>query len=218
MGKKVSMLAVALLLLLLMTWACKGKSSSAELVYTAPFEMGIAAGAFLPGSELQYNGLRDGMAEVYIKGQRALKQKADSLSWSGEVREGVRLDLESRVLWFDEATLHIGGTAQVTVNGAAIQAATPPQEAVLMFGNAPVAYTVKRGEAIPGTLLVYEGKTDEGAQLGGSGDYPYRKGGDSIVWAGALKENVWLQVNLRVGIYTDQTLAVAGLASLWIEP
>jgi hypothetical protein len=87
-----------------------------------------------------------------------------------------------------------------------------------MFGNAPVAYTVQKNGAIPGTLLTYEGKTDEGAELGGMDDYPYRKSGDSIVWTGAIKENVWLQLDLRVGVYTEQTLAVAGLASLWIEP
>lgn len=217
MGKKTSLLTVTLVLLLLATWACQDKSSSA-LVYTAPFELGIAAGSSLPGSGLQYSGVADGRAEVYINGQRALKQKADSLSWSGEVREGVSLDLESRVLWFDEATLHVGGTVKVTVAGAAIQSATLPQETALTFSNAPVAYTVKRGENIPGTLLTYEGKSDEGAKLGGTGDYPYRKGGDSIVWAGAIKDNVWLQVTLRVGVYTDQTLAVAGLASVWIEP
>ncbi len=217
MFKKTGLLVVTLTVVLLTMGACQDKSSSA-LIYTAPFEFGIAAGSFLPGAGLQYRGVADGMAEVYINGQRALKQKADSLSWAGEAREGVSLDLDSRVLWFDEATLHMGGTAKVTVAGAAIQSATLPQETALMFDNAPVAYSVKKGETIPGTLLIYEGKTDEGAKLGGTGDYPYRKGGDSIVWAGAIKENVWLQVTLRVGVYTDQTLAVAGLASVWIEP
>lgn len=217
MFKKTGWLVVTLAIVLLTTGACQDKSSSA-LIYTAPFEFGIAAGSFLPGAGLQYSGVADGMAEVYINGQRALKQKADSLSWTGDVREGVALDLSSRVLWFDEATLHMGGTAKVTITGASIQASTLPLAAALMFDNAPVAYTVKQGGTIPGTLLTYEGKTDDGAKLGGTGDYPYRKGGDSIVWAGTIEENVWLQVNLRVGIYTDQTLAVAGVASVWIEP
>jgi len=216
--KRPGLLAITLALVLLATGACGGKSSPGELTYEAPFTTGVTAGNFLPGTDLQYRGITDGMAEVYIKGQRALKQKADSLSWEGQVREGVSLDLGLRVLWFDESTLHVGGTAKVKVTGASVQAATPPERAALMFGNAPVAYTVKRGEAIPGTLLTYKGRTGEGAELGGTGDYPYRRAGDSIVWAGVIKENVWLQVNLRVGVYTDQTLAVAGLASLWIEP
>jgi len=217
MGKKAA-LWVAALLLSLMTWACGGRSSPEELFYTAPFEIGVTAGNFLPGTDLQYMGVTDGSAEVYIKGQRALKQRADSLSWEGGVREDVSLDLDLRVLWFDEAALHAGGKAKVAIARASAQAAEPPAEAPLAFSNAPVAYTVEKGEAIPGTLLTFEGKTEEGVRLGGTDDYPYRKGGDSIVWTGAIKENVWLRLDVRVGVYTDQTLTVAGLASIWIEP
>ena len=213
MFKRIVLLAVVLLT----TWACNGKSS-AELTYMAPFEVGITAGNFLPGTDLQYAGLADGIAEVYIKGQRALKQKADSLSWEGQVREGVSLDLDLRVLWFDESTLHVGGTAKVTVKEARVQAATLPGTTALTFGNAPVAYTLKKGDTIPGTLLTFKGKADEGAELGGTDDYPYRKVGDSIVWAGTIKENVWLELDVRVGVYTGQSLTVAGLASVWIEP
>jgi hypothetical protein len=93
-----------------------------------------------------------------------------------------------------------------------------PETTALTFGNAPVAYTLKKGETIPGTLLTFKGKADEGAELGGTDDYPYRKVGDSIVWSGAIRENVWLELDVRVGIYTGQSLAVAGLASVWIEP
>jgi len=218
MFTRTGLLAVMLTFLLLTTAACGGKSSPEELTYTAPFEIGITAGNFLPGTEVQYRGITDGMAEVYVKGKRALKQKADSLSWQGQVRDGVSLDLELRVLWFDESTLHVGGTAKVTVTGAHVQDATPPQEATLMFGNAPVLYTVQKGQAIPGALLTYEGKTDDGAELGGMDDYPYRKIGDSIVWAGAIRENIWLQLDVRVTVYTEQTLTVTGFASLWIEP
>jgi hypothetical protein len=218
MFNRTGLLAVILTLLLLSTGACVGRSLPEELTYTAPFEIGIAAGDFLPGTELQYQGIADDMAEVYIKGKRALKQKADSLSWEGQVRDGVSLDLELRVLWFDESTLHVGGTAKVTVTGIDAQATTPPQEAALMFGNAPVLYTVKKDRAIPGTLLIYEGKTDDGAELGGMDDYPYRKIGDSIVWTGALKENIWLRLDVRVTVYTDEILTVTGFASLWIEP
>lgn len=207
-----------LLLTLLLSGACKSKPPSAELSYTAPFEIGITAGNTIPGTDVQYRGVTDGMAEVIIKGQRALKQKADSLSWKGEVREGVMLDLDLRVLWFDETTLHVGKTAKVTIADPQVQAAELPETAPLTFGNAPVAYTVKKGETIPGTLLTYEGKTEEGARLGGTEDYPYRKVGDSIVWSGKLKENVWLRLDVRVGVYTDDTLTVAGLASLWIQP
>jgi hypothetical protein len=219
MTKNTGRLMAALVVMLLMAGACSGKSSSAALTYKSPFTISVTAGNFLPGTDVQYRDLtEDGLAEVYIGGQRALKQKADSLSWAGEVREGVSLDLELRVLWFDEATLHMGGTAKVTITGASVQASEVPEETALMFDNAPVAYTVKKGEAIPGTLLTYKAKTDEGAELGGTDDYPYRKGGDSIVWAGAIKENVWLRIDVRVGVYTEDTLAVAGLASIWVEP
>jgi hypothetical protein len=113
MFNRTALLAVTLMLVLLATGACDGKSSPEELTSTAPYEIGITAGNFLPGTELQYRGITDGMAEVYIKGKRALKQKADSLSWEGQVREGVSLDLDLRVLWFDESTLHVGGSSGV---------------------------------------------------------------------------------------------------------
>jgi len=215
--RDVLILALACMVMLALA-ACDGKSQD-ELSYTAPFEIGVTAGNFLPGTELQYVGLTpDNRAEVSIKGQRALKQKADSLSWEGEIGQGVWLELDLRVLWYDEATLHVGGTAQVTVSGIHSLADGLPQEAPLTLGNAPVAYTVKKGERIPGTLLTYQGKTDEGAQLGGTDDYPFRKGGDSIVWNGRIKDNVWLRLDVRLGVYTDATMAVAGLASLWIVP
>jgi len=218
MLKRVGLPFTVMLLILLAGGACNPKSSG-ELGYTAPFETGITTGNFLPGTELQYTGIAaDGRAEIYIKGQRALKQKADSISWQGEVSKGVAVELDLRVLWFDEATLHVGGTAKIDVTAANVRGGQVPEKASLTFGNAPVAYTVQKGETIPGTLLTFEGKTQEGAKLGGIDDYPYRKGGDSIVWTGFLQENMWLRLDLRVGIYTDSTLAVAGLASLWIEP
>ncbi len=219
MFNRMGSLLVILMVVLLATGACSSKSSSGELSYTtALFEIGIPAGSTLPGTEVQYRGMTDGRAEVYIEGKRALKQKADSLSWEGQVREGVSLDLDLRVLTFNESTLRVGGIAKATVTGAGIQAATPPQESSLMFDKVTVAYTVKEEETIPGTLLIYKGKTDEGAELGGTDDYPYRKVGDSIVWTGSIKDNVWLRLDLRVTLFTEKSLTVTGLASLWIEP
>lgn len=217
MNKRIGLFLIILAGALLVMAACGGGSPE-TLTYTAPFETGITAGTFLPGTELQYGGVVDGQAEVYIKGRRALKQKADSLTWEGQLSEDVALELDLRILWFDENTLHAGGTAKVTVSGTQARATEVPEETPLVFRNAPVAYTVKKGGTIPGTLLAYQGKTDEGAELGGTEDYPYRRGGDSIVWAGAIKENVWLRLDVRVGAYTDSTMAVAGLASIWIAP
>jgi hypothetical protein len=82
-----------------------------------------------------------------------------------------------------------------------------------------VGYHVQRGEVIPGTVVTYAENTPEGARLEGLDEgYPYRKLGDSIVWEGKLREGLWLRLDLRTALVTDEVLDVVGTAELWIEP
>lgn len=216
MVRKEVLLAV-LGLLVLFAVGCPSKSN--ELSYgNILYETSVPAGESIPGTELQYVGLTDGRAQVLIKGQQAAKQKGDSLSWKGPVRDGVELELALRVLRYTEEALSVAGTAKVIVRDPDPVRAEIPEDAPLRFSNAPVVYTVKRGSYIPGTTLEYLERSEEGAKLGGVEGYPYFKTGDSVVWEGQIHEGVYLQLNARIGVITDSTLALAGTANLWIVP
>jgi hypothetical protein len=218
--KKRAMILVVLGLLLFFLPACQRKSIGGplELLYTAPFEAGIEQGSDLPGTGVHYVGLSDKGAEILIDDQTAFKQKGDSLGWEGTPLEDVDLDLTLRVLWFTEETLYVGGTAQVTVRDPTPEAASIPAEAPVQYSNAPVTYRVEKGDDIPGTLVKYVSKQEEGIELSGVEGYPYRKFGDSIIWEGELREKVFLQLNVRVIFIAEDFISVAGTATLLLVP
>jgi hypothetical protein len=190
----------------------------AELTYTAPIEIGVKAGENLPGTSIRYVGQSEKGAEVLIAGQHAFKQKGDSLDWKGDPVEGVSVDLSLRILWFTEETLHLLGTGKVVVRQPDPQPALIQADGSLEFSNAPVTYGVARNEYIPGTTIEYLGKEEEGAYLGGIDGYPYRKGADSILWEGKLREKVYLRLNVRALYIGENSLRVGGTASIWIVP
>jgi len=189
-----------------------------KLTYTAPVEISVKAGENLPGTSIRYVGKSENGAELLIAGQHALKQKGDSLDWEGDPVEGVSVDLSMRILWFTEEALHLVGTGKVVVRQPNPQPAFIQDDWPLKFTNAPVTYGVDRNEYIPGTTIEYLGKEEEGAHLGGIDGYPYRKGADSILWEGKLREKVYLRLNVRVLYIGEDSLRVGGTASIWIVP
>jgi hypothetical protein len=188
-----------------------------ELVYAGPTEQGISPGDFMPGTDLQYVGLHKDGAAVMISGERAIKKKGDSLNWDGHPMEGTALNLKTRIVWFSEEKLHSAGTARLAVEDVEPTAEPFPDDPPIAY-KLPTTYTVKRGDAIPGTTITYEGASDSGATLGGVEGYAYRKIADSIQWVGRLREGVFLDTTLRVVFFNDDTLQVAGLATVGLWP
>jgi hypothetical protein len=211
--KAITLVVLGLLLSFLLACQRKPPGGPLELLYTAPFETGIEKGSNLPGTGIRYVGLSDKGAEILIDDQTAFKQKGDSLDWKGTPVENVDLDLTLRVLWFTEETLYVGGTAKATVRDPRPEIASIPTVPV-GYSNAPVTYRVKKGDHIPGTLVKYVGQAEEGIELSGVEGYPYRKLGDSIVWEGKLREKAFLQLNVRVLLITEDSIRVAGTATL----
>ncbi len=210
--------ALGLLLVGLVSCDVDSEKGPVELTYTAPVEISVKAGENLPGSGIRYVGESEKGAEVLIAGQRALKQKGDSLDWKGDPVEGASVDLSLRVLWFTEDALTLAGAGKVVVRQPTPQPALIQTDWPLKFTNAPVTYGVARNEYIPGTTIEYLGKEEEGAHLGGIDGYPYRKGADSILWDGKLREKVYLRLNVRVLYIGENSLRVGGTASIWIVP
>jgi hypothetical protein len=214
----ITLVVLGLLLSFLPTCQRQPEGGPLELIYTTPFETGIERGSDLPGTGIRYLGLSDKGAEILIDDQTAFKQKGDSLGWKGNPVGNVDLSLSLRVLWVTEETLYVAGTVRATVRDPMPEAASIPTEPLVKYSNAPVTYRVEKGDYIPGTLVKYLGKTEEGIELSGVEGYPYRKLGDSIVWEGKLLAGMFLQLNVRVLFIAADFIRVAGTAALLISP
>ncbi len=200
--------------------ACGQQTQGNGMEYSTTFERDIPVGKTLPGTDIKYLGKNDQGAQVSIGGQTALKRTFDSLDWRGSPVTGVNAEYSLRVLTFDADVIKVGGTAKVVVTQPvpkAVAASTLPKDA-LTFRGLIVTYDMKKGKTIPGTTLSYDGKTDDGAKLGGIEGYPYRRVADSIAWTGQLAGKTFLQLDLRVVFYDDNSLKVTGTPTLLIAP
>lgn len=191
--------------------------SSTRLKYTLPTTISVGVGKNLPGSDIRYERMSAEGAYVMIKGQRALKRKGDSLDWDGTPVPGASVRLRLRVAWYTEQELYLVGTAQVTLE-AVRPRVVPIVTTAQIKVSGPVAYSVSKGGKIPGCTYSYEGRTDDGAILGGVDGYPYRKAGDSIFWEGELSDGAYARLDLRAIQFDDRGLRVGGMATLWVGP
>ena len=206
-------------ILLLLAVACgPGRQDQEnELRYGGPIEFGISQGEFLPGTGIQYLARTEEGAQVSIGGQQALKKIGDSLNWVFNPVDGVAADLGLRIVLFTGEELHVLGTAKIIIQEAAPQPGEIDDSAPIRY-KLPVDYTIERGERIPGTGITYLGQTEQGAHLGNIDGYSYREIGDSIVWKGQLRDDVWLELNLRTVFIGEDALNVAGTGELFITP
>jgi hypothetical protein len=194
------------------------------LTYTGPMEKSVPAGSFLPRTNIKYVGVTpDKTAEVNISGQRAFKRIGDSLEWKGSFLNGVEVQLRDRILWYSDQRLQLVGTIGLTIDNVSPKPSPIPQISDkstpnLIVHKVPVIYQVKRGEAIPGTNLIYQGKTEKGVQLAGlpNDEYPYRLVGDTISWQGQIRPQVYLDLLLRTVAYNDNNLDLTGWATVII--
>ncbi len=213
-------LLLLLLVLALPAAGLAGCSARADappgtLVYDSPQTYSLQAGDVLPGTDIRYIGPGDEGAEFDIGGERAVKQKADSLRWSGSPADGVRLDLQLRIVWYTQDALYAAGTGRLTVCDVAPQAGLPPAEAPLVF-QAPVAHRVALGETVPGTTLSYEGQDEAGARFGGLEGYALRCIGDSVIWEGQLRPGAMIRQELRLVQYAAESAHLVGVARIWV--
>jgi hypothetical protein len=206
--KRLILIGLALLLLA----SCR-EGEKPALSYSGPLNVTLKKGETLPLTAITYIGLGPQGAEVLIEGQKAVKQRGDSLDWEGTPLPGVEFKIRTRIISFDSATLRSVGIFTVNISEPSPTPAPSPQKAAFKF-TAPVGYKVKKGEGIPGTTLKYAGKDQEGAKFEGLEGYPYRKMGDSLVWTGKLKEGLHLVLNVRVLHFDEDTATLSGTAEI----
>jgi hypothetical protein len=193
-----------------------GGESGGVLAYDGATENGIAPGETMPGTNIKFVANTAEGAEVLINDQRAIKKIGDSLDWQGTVGPGVAVSMPQRIALITDNRLQTVGTVHVTIKGVNPVSGSVPAAGQYTYKVAS-GYTVRKGERVPGTTLVYQGKTDEGAQFGGTSDYPYRRVGDSVTWQGQLTSGVYLDTTLRVVAYTDEMVTLAGLATIIVQ-
>ncbi|MFH1086110.1 MAG: hypothetical protein V1772_10150 [Chloroflexota bacterium] len=186
-----------------------------QLDYSLPTTLRVKLGQNVPGTDIRYDRQDERGAYLLIKGQQALKRKGDSVDWRGDLQSGVSANLSMRVAWYSEAELDLAGVAKLTIKDVNPRQGSIATSSPLKYAG-PVAYGVGKGATIPGSTLSYVGKGDDGAQLAGVEGYPYRKGGDSILWEGTLRDGVYLRLDLRVLQYDASALRVGGLATVWV--
>ncbi|MCX7840810.1 MAG: hypothetical protein N2559_15350 [Anaerolineae bacterium] len=187
------------------------------LVYTAPTTLTIKAGATLPGTTLVYLGENENkQAQMIVSGYIAPKQVADTVDWQGSPVPNVNLKLTTRVASFDKNAITLVGTAHIEVANIVIQPGGTPGAAMLEF-SAPVTWSLKKDELIPGTKIVYVGAAPEGAQFLGLEGYPYRKQLDSLQYLGRISPKVFLRLDLRVVSFSENNVVLGGTANIRIE-
>jgi hypothetical protein len=207
---------VASLCLLLLA-GCGSQSWRQQISYSGPVEISIDQGQYLPGTDVRYLGKTQDGGQLSIGGLQTSKRIGDSLNWTGDMLPGVTVDESLRVALVREAKLYTVGTVRINVTAPSPQTG-PANESAPVHFKMPAIYRVAVGAAIPGTVITYLGKTDQGAHLGNVAGLAYRQLGDSIDWSGTLRDGVWISLSLRTAFIGSDSLQVIGSADVWIVP
>jgi hypothetical protein len=211
-------LTIGLLIAALALAGCLSRTGSTldEISFGLPTTLPIEKGRALLSTNIVYDSYTKEGVWLLIDGQRALKRKGDSVSWSGSFAPETETKLDLRVIWTAEEKVDLAGTAKVVVHGVNPQKSPIVTTSAITFSG-PVAYGVARDSYIPGTTLTYVGETEQGAELGGLvNEYAYRQIGDSIIWEGTLRDGVYLRAELRTVQFDANGLRLAGIATLWL--
>ncbi|MCA9872060.1 MAG: hypothetical protein KC441_00335, partial [Anaerolineales bacterium] len=179
------------------------------LILTIPaYGYNMAPGDVVPGTGLQFIDRQGDAFEVSINGQHALKRAGDSFFWSGVLAPGVFANFNLRLTTSLFGSLPVAGTVELIVlNPDPVEElGVPDSSGRYHYSNIVADYSVPVGYQVPGTTAVFQGIEERGqggqttklARFSGMSGYPYLALGDSFVWTGRVRENVYLAYNLRV--------------------
>ncbi len=186
------------------------------MIFNGPIERGLRVGDRVPGTDIQLVGVSDAGAEFTIAGLRSVRVAGDSLDYDGAWPgvPGVTYNLRMRIYRVGDQSVRAAGVHQLTVQGVQpVQTNASISDATLRF---PFTTGANMGENFAGITYSYLGADDRGAQIGGlpEGDYPYRKVGDSLFWAGNLRPDMAAEYNLRMMTYNESNARVGGTVKL----
>jgi len=188
-----------------------------QIAYDGAVTLQVASGSTLPGTNITYEGKApDGRAIMRINGLQALKSTADSVNWTGALVLFSLVDLNLRVVTYDNSGMTLAGTIHLVVQDPTPTPADPSTNLIADF-TIPVTYIVSRYQTVPGTVISYVGAKPEGAEFANLDQYPYRQRFDSVVWQGRLRDRVAIRYELRVLDFNDDRAVLGGTAHIMFE-
>lgn len=193
------------------------ESSGNQVVYAAPYRAVLGEGEGVPGASLEYVGQEESQIHVRIDGEDAYKKIGDSFNWLGSPAAGVDLHFKLRVMGVYVEVFQAWGEVEIIVSDPAPAVADLPESAPLVYHAAIASYTVAKGDIVPGTAYTYLGKTEKGAEFGGLDGYAFREVADSLDWSGRVRENVYVDLTMRVRSIEEDEVSLIGTATVWIQ-
>ncbi len=188
-----------------------------QIAYDGAVTLNVKAGETLAGTGITYQGkASDGRAILTINGLQALKSTADSVKWSGAVVLFSLIDLNLRILTYDESGMTLAGTIHIVVQEPNPTAADPSPNQTASF-LIPATFVVGRGETLPGTTVGYVGASSNGAEFSNLDQIPFRDRFDSVVWQGRLRERIAVRLDLRVIDFNNDSVILGGTVRIIFE-
>jgi hypothetical protein len=187
------------------------------ITFQGPLELGIAAGETIPGTDIRFVGAEAGAdaAQFEIAGLHAPRRLGDSLDFDGAWPGigGVTYHLRLRVYQIGTNSVRAAGVQQLIIENIAPQVANVNEDSGGQSFRFPHTVTTSAGAPFTGMTLAYSGQDERGATLQGlpEGEYPYRKLGDSVEWAGLLTPNIPVVYHLRMLYYQEANATVGGV-------
>lgn len=187
------------------------------IAFQGPVEMALTAGQTIPGTDIRFVQAEAGAsaAQFEIAGLRAPRQLGDSLDFDGAWpgMGGVTLHLRLRVYQISNGSVRAAGVQRLVIENIAPVGENVNVEAGGTLFRFPHTVTTATGQNFPGMTLGYAGQDERGATLRGlpEGEYPYRKMGDSVEWAGRLTPNIPVVYHLRLLYYQEANATVGGV-------
>jgi len=185
--------------------------------FQGPIELGLATGESISGTDIHFVDSESGsrIAQFEIAGLRSPRQLGDSLDFDGTWPRttGVTYHLRLRLYQIGDGEVRAAGVERLIIENSAPQVANVNVETGGYALRFPLSATSKVGELFPGLTLGYGGQDDRGAILRGlpDGDYPYRKMGDSVEWAGLITPNIPVVYHLRMLYYQETNATLGGV-------
>lgn len=192
------------------------------------YSVQLQPGEPVPGTRLQYIGRSGNAFEVSINGQQAIKQAGDSLIWNGVVAPGMYGNFNLRLTTAVLGGVPVAGSVElIAFNPDPARQPLPDDAATrLRYGGIVIDERIPVGRQVPGTTATYSGIQMQGigeqaarlAQFEGIDEtfYPYLTVGDSLIWSGRVRDNVYARYNMRLVSFDENEAHLIGTAELWI--
>ena len=126
--------------------------------------------------------------------------------------EEARQTTRAGIYYVGSSGVRAAGVHQLRIRNT--QAVEAPASAGGESMRFPFATSADSGEQFGAMTLGYVGSTERGGEISGlpSGDYPYRKVGDSVKWSGQLRPDIGVTYNLRMVNFASGSAQLGGVA------